>query len=129
MIDKLNKYGIKSKVLKWFKSYLTDRTQQVKFNNVTSSKRKTKYGVPQGSILGPILFLIYINDLEKVLKYCKCKMFADDTIIYYSSSNSVEIESKVNCDLINLSIWLKDNMISLNVEKTKFMLVRGVRAQ
>lgn len=128
LINKLKKYGIKSNVLKWFKSYLSDRTQQVKFNNVTSSKRKTKYGVPQGSILGPILFLIYINDLKKVLKYCKCKMFADDTIIYYSSSNSMEIENKINYDLNNLSIWLKENMISLNVKKTKFMLVRGVRA-
>lgn len=59
LIKKLDKYGIKSNVLKWFTSYLTDRTQQVKFNNVTSSKRKTKYRVSQGSILGPILFLIY----------------------------------------------------------------------
>jgi len=125
---KLNNYGLKCNVLKWFKSYLTDRTQQVKFNNVTSSKRKTIYGVPQGSILGPILFLIYINDLNKVLKYCKCKMFADDTIIYYSSSDSIEIENKINYDLNNLAIWLKSNTISLNVSKTKFMLVRGVQA-
>lgn len=127
LIKKLNKNGIKGNVLKWFKSYLTDRTQQVKFNNVTSSKRKTKYGVPQGSILGPILFLIYINDLKGELKYCKCKMFADDTIIYYSSSDSIEIVNKINYDLSKLSIWFKNN-ISLNVSKTKFMLVRGVRA-
>jgi len=97
-------------------------------NNVISSKRKTIYGVPQGSILGPILFLTYINDLNKVLKYCRCKMFADDTIIYYSSSDSIEIENKINYDLNNLATWLKSNTISLNVPKTKFMLVKGVQA-
>lgn len=127
LMKKLNNYGLKNNVLKWFSSYLTDRTQQVKFNNVTSSKRKTEYGVPQGSILGPILFLIYINDLKGVLKYCRCKMFADDTIVYYSSSNSIEIENKINHDLNNLVLWLKNNMISLNITKTKFMIVIEVR--
>lgn len=127
LILKLSKYGIKNNVLKWFASYLTDRTQQVKFNSTVSSKMKTEFGVPQGSILGPILFLLYINDLKKVLKTCDCRMFADDTIIYYSSKNSYEIEKNINKDLINLTQWLKDNMISLNVAKTKFVLIRGVR--
>lgn len=82
ILEKLYQYGIRGVVLKWLQSYLSDRTQQVRFGDEWSNLIVTKYGVPQGSVLGPLLFIIYINDIINVCpEECSIKMFADDTII------------------------------------------------
>ncbi|XP_046750591.1 uncharacterized protein LOC124413848 [Diprion similis] len=99
LLQKLANYGIMGTTWKWIKSYLENRTQQVKYGNKMSEKRKTKFGVPQGSVLGPLLFILYINDLVRQLEFCQCKMFADDTVIFISGTNTEEIEQKLNHDL------------------------------
>ena len=86
-LSKLQHYVIRGLVNEWFKSYLSNRKQYVSINGYDSNLADVKFGVPQGSVLGPLLFLIYINDLNKALKFCKVHHFADDTnLIYFSKS-------------------------------------------
>lgn len=97
LIDKLERYGFTGKVLEWFRSYLENRTQQVRFNNVWSEELTTEYRVPQRSVLGPLLFIIYINDIVKICaENCNIRMFADDTLIYIIGESSMKIERKMN---------------------------------
>ena len=91
LIKKMLQYGIRGKVLEWFRSYLNNRKQRVWFNGEYSGIIKTKCGVPQGSVLGPLLFNVYINDIVDVCpEDCKIKMFADDTLVYVTGDNSAE---------------------------------------
>ena len=99
LIDKLNKYGIKSTELSWFKSFLTNRTQCTKVNENTSQYVSVDVGLPQGAILSIPLFQIYINDLVKVIKYSKIKLFADDGLIYISGHDLNECKRLINLDL------------------------------
>ena len=78
--------------------------------------------MPQGSILGPLLFLIFINDLPQCLKHCKSILYADDTLLYYTARTENELQDKINEDLDSLSQWLNNNLLTLNYEKTKFMI-------
>ena len=97
LLNKLYQYGIRGMVLEWLRSYLNNRTQQVRFNEQWSKRITTKYGVPQGSVLGPLLFTIYINDIVQICpEECNIKMFADDTIIYVKGGGSEEVEVKLN---------------------------------
>ena len=82
LLDKLNHYGVRGKALEWFRSYLTNRKQFVMYNNVKSDVEEITCGVPQGSVLGPLLFILYTNDIPKCMKNCKCILFADDTTVY-----------------------------------------------
>lgn len=127
LAKKLKRYGISGTAIKWFESYLSNRTQQVKFRNTISTEQITSNGVPQGSVLGPLLFILYINDIVKKLKYCECKIFADDTVIYVSDTDRSEVERKLNCDMINIVKWLNKNSLKLNTAKTKFMLIHDPR--
>merc|ERR1712178_488572 len=115
MGTKLYHYGIRGIAYDWFKSYLSHRTQFVTYNDEKSSTLPTTCGVPQGSILGPILFLIYINDLVSVCKYSLPFLFADDTNLFTSGKVLSDLITKVNEELSNISVWLKVNKLSLNV--------------
>ena len=87
LLRKLHHYGIRGIVLDWFRSYLTDRNMYVDYKGIMSKEHNINYGVPQGSVLGPLLFILYTNDLPNTLTVSKSILFADDTTIYYSHSN------------------------------------------
>ena len=120
--DKLSHYGIRGPALKWFRSYLGGRSQFVTYNGAKSSKKIIKCGVPQGSILGPLLFLVYINDLSNVCKYMMPLLFADDTNLFKCGKNASKLQDEVNQELNCISEWLKMNKLSLNIKKTHFMI-------
>ena len=122
LISKLSRFGIKEKSLEWFKSYLSSRTQAVCIGNELSSHKNGLSGVPQGSVLGPVLFILYINDLVSSVQFSQVMMYADDTVIYYSSPQLSEIELKLNLDLLTLNQWLLNNKLILNEKKTEFMI-------
>ena len=108
----------------WFKSYLSGRTQFTSVNGYASETRDMKYGVPQGSVLGPLLFLIYINDLHNAIKFSTVHHFADDTNLLVSNSCIRKIQDQINLDLKYLCKWLKANKISLNASKTEVLIFR-----
>ena len=123
LLTKLRNYGIRGDELSWVTSYLTDRTQSVSLENVTSDSMDISYGVPQGSILGPLLFTFYINDLSSVTKTCNVILYADDTAIIYSDKQKAQIEKHLNNDMEIVKTWLDENKLTLNVKKTKSMLI------
>ena len=123
LLDKLKLYGISQMELKWFQSYLTDRYQQCKINSFLSKKGKIISGVPKGSILGPLLFLIYINDLSNCLKSTIPCLYADDTQIFTSSHDTVKIADSLNSDLENITDWLTVNKLQSHPNKTKMMVI------
>ena len=122
LLKKLQHYGIKGIANDWFKSYLTDRVQFCSINGFNSEKKYMTYGVPQGSVLGPLLFLIYINDLNRAIKYSIVNHFADDTNLFNSHSSLKSLQNRVNYDLKQLSKWLRANKISLNASKTEVLI-------
>ena len=123
LLKKLELYGIKGQALNLLRSYLPNRHQKCQVGNSVSSEHLIKCGVPQGSILGPLLFLLYINDLPECLKSTRPRLFADDTNLTASGPSITDIENAVNSDLENLKNWLIANKLSLNVTKTEFMLI------
>ena len=108
---------------KWFESYLCNRCQVTVYKNVQSDMDILPIGVPQGSILGPLLFTIYINDLPNYLNHCYVTLYADDTVLYVSSKSVYTIESELNSDLNILNWWLTLNRLSLNISKSKFIII------
>lgn len=121
LLDKLHNYGIQGTELKWFKSYLTNRKQFTKVNDTISENLDNVYGVPQGSILGALLFIIYINDMPNVLRNSEMVLYADDTLIFTEGHNDEECRDKMISDLDNINEWLKMNKLKLNEKKTKIM--------
>ena len=130
LLYKLNYYGIKDTALLWFKSYLTKRTQYVEYDGVASSVREIKTGVPQGSILGPLLFIIYMKDIYTVSNKLDFILYADDTTLSsplcsftHGENGDVNYISRmINAELTKISDWLVVNKLSLNASKTKFMV-------
>ena len=122
LLSKLSHYGIRGNCLNWFQSYLSNRKQFVTYNGVSSPVNRITCGVPQGSILGPLLFLLYINDLGNMCSSTTSILFADDTNIFKIGNNLKEMEDELNSELSKISIWLRANKLSLNIGKTHFML-------
>ena len=122
LLKKLEHYGIRGVALEWFRNYLLDRKQYVHFNGINSNQQYVTCGVPQGSVLGPLLFIIYTNDLPNAKRSSRCILFADDTTIYYSSNNLNNLISKITSDLEHLTDWFSANKLSLNVITTNVIL-------
>ena len=106
----------------WFKSYLCVRVQYVTYNAMQSNRSAITCGVPQGSIFGPLLFLLYINDLSSVSKSCFSVLFADDTNVFIKGKNLQELCNRLNDELNNIQNWLSCNKLSLNVLKTHYII-------
>ena len=122
LLCKLEMYGMGANALEWFRSYLKNRVQCAKVNNIVSSELTTRCGVPQGSILGPLLFIVYINDLNEILSETKANLYADDTAVYISGSNYIEVILALRIEMDNIVQWLRLNKLTLNVSKTKLMI-------
>ena len=108
--------------LRWFQSYLTKRTQFVSISGKDSYPLDITFGVPQGSVLGPLLFLLFINDLPNASKHLKFYLFADDTNLYYDSETLDDVIKKVNKRLKHIKRWLDANKLTLNISKTNFII-------
>lgn len=121
LLSKLENYGIRGIQLKWFKSYLEGRKQKVCCNDVLSDSGLITSGVPQGSNLGPLLFLLFINDLARVSSTIHFILFAYDTTIYYSNSSWESLVEIINGELSKVNKWFLANKLTLNVDKTNFI--------
>lgn len=122
LLHKLQSYGVKGSTLEWFNSYLSNRQQRTKVNNTISDSRAIAVGVPQGSILGPLLFVIYVNDLPLQVQRCKMVLYADDTAIFYAAKSMEEVESVLVSEMNKIEQWLQCNKLTLNASKSKYML-------
>lgn len=122
LFDKLNKYGVRGVVLNWLISYLHNRQQYVHFAGHTSECLKIECGVPQGSVLGPKLFILYINDICDISELLRFVLFADDTNFFCSGDNLKTLSKNIESEMVKLTTWFNVNKLSLNLEKTKFMV-------
>ena len=123
LLNKLQHIGIVRRELLWFKDYLTTRSQVVQLNGHVSDTCSISYGVPQGSILGPLLFILYINDLPLHLNRSKVILYADDTALLFSHKNLHDIERVLSDELAIAQAWLAENKLTLNLQKTKCMIL------
>ena len=121
LLHKLKEHGINGQLLKWISNYLGNRQQRVILQSASSSIKPVTAGVPQGSVLGPLLFLIYVNDISDSL-LSLTRLFADDSSLYYSASSLTDIEGIINHDLHVLSKWAETWLVDFNPNKTEAML-------
>ena len=122
LLKKLPLYGVKDSELTWIKSYLSGRTQCTSVKGTLSDTTNVRTGVPQGSIIGPLLFSVMVNDLPGIVEKCHIMMYADDTILYYSGKDIKDIESVLNKELEIVNKWLTQNHLRLNLSKTQYMV-------
>ena len=125
LLAKLNHYGIHGVSNDCFKSYLSNHNQYVSINRYESGLAALNCGIPQGFVLGPLLFLLYINDLDQVIKFCKVHLFADDTNLLCLSNSIKKLNKLVIADLKHLANWLNANKISLSVKKTEMVIFKS----
>ena len=122
LLHKLSHYGIRSIVNDWFSSYLSNRIQTTQVGLHVSRKESTLCGVPQGSVLGPLLFLVYVNDIYMASDKLTFYLFADDTNLLYADKNPKSLKTIVNCELFKVVDWLIANKLSLNIKKTNYII-------
>ena len=122
LLKKLYCYGMRGTIYNWLESYLANRNQYISLNSATSSLLYVQYGVPQGSILGPLLFLLFINDLVHVSKLLKCILYADDTTLLISGHDIKEMTSILNQELTAIQNWFNENHLKLNIKKSRCIL-------
>ena len=132
LLDKLSYYGVEGTALQWFDSYLSNRSMYVEIDDMKSSVRALTTGVPQGSTLGPLLFLIYMNDISYSSNLFKFILFADDTnlfstIEYTLPTHTSNVNELLNNELANIFEWLTVNRLSLNLTKTKYMIFHPIQ--
>ena len=128
LLHKIEQHGILGDLLRWISSYLSNRTPSVVLNSVTSTAKSTSAGVPQGSVLGPLLFLIYVNDISENL-LSLTRLFADDSSLFFSTSNIRDIEGILNHELMILTQWAQKWMVNFNPNKTEAMRFRYLQDQ
>ena len=122
LIKKLEAFGIRDGELRWFKNYLSGRKQRVTVKGAVSSWRPVSRGVPQGSVLGPLLFCVFVNDLPENVG-TSVSLYADDTTLYHSCKDYSELENTLESSLENVAKWVDDNGLRINVKKTQVMFL------
>ena len=123
LLNKISRLGVRHGELQWFKNYVHDRIQVVEFQGVTSAAESMFAGDPQGSILGPLLFIFHLKDLPNAVTKCSVLMYADDTVLFFSAPQvSTIVATLINMELRDLQHWLKVNCLFINVVKTEAML-------
>ena len=127
LLSKLDFYGVRGISLDWFHSFLSNRIQSVSIAGSRSNLRRIPHGVPQGSVLGPLLFLLYINDISNAIPYAELNLFADDTLLFDNDFSLKSLSKRANIDLKLLTHWLNANKISLNRSKTELMIFKPKR--
>ena len=128
MIQKLSLYGIRGNAMSWFKSYLSDRKLRVKCRTVsscsgyTSREYNVEYGTPQGSCLGPLIFLVFVNDLHLHLHDSECVQLTDDTTLLFKHKNMYYLRFCIENELLRIQDWFNANKLMLNVDKSVYLL-------
>ena len=122
-LKKLKFYGFDDSAIEWFLSYLCQRGHKTYCNNKISETNYVNIGVPQGSVLGPTLFLIYINDINHHLGYATCNIYADDVLLYYGASNVTQLNLELQHSLDNIKEWYVKNKLVINASKSNTMLI------
>ena len=127
LLEKLECYGIRGNIHSWFKSYLNNRSQYVEYNNAKSEIKHITHRVPQGSNLGPLLFIIYMNDFFRSSDLLFSILFADDTSVFIEGTHFDDITQVLNLELENINSWLKANKLTVNLKKTHYIMFHRTR--
>ena len=126
LFAKLEYYVIKEVTLNWFKSYLSDRKQFVKYRGVEFELLTTRYGTAQGSVLGPLLYLIFVNDIVHSSSILKFTIYADDTCVYFSDRNAINGVEIINRELVFVTKWIRANRLTLNMNECHYICQRSL---
>ena len=123
LLRKLSAYGILNEEYRWFSNDFSDRMQRVSVNGTYSGRTPVSIGVPQGSIIGPLLFLVFLNDLPTVVTSCTINLYIDDTTIYYANRDADNVTHVINTDLQLIATWIESSKMTMNVSKTQVMIL------